>query len=606
MRAVLDDLCASDDEAAAVIDAARSIGVDPFDFCAHRYGLGAETVLQRAAAWARLAFSPNVPLMRDPPAPVQRLDELAETRKIRARLFDRDIVYFAPRMEQLLRLEAEIATHPEIRRSTCLVPANAITAALAATNAGPLLEEARHRLTRRWPRASADLDLGRIARVLFVTTVLATVGLAVLAPMLLQLVLLPLIGVILMVPALFRMLAVFSAPDFTRPPATPLSEAALPSYSVLIPRCDEAQLVPLLRRAMTAIDYPPEKLDLMFVVEATSVGTVAAVRDLLGDPRFKLLQVPPSPPFTKPKALDYALPFVRGAHVVVYDAEDIPNPDQLRLAAAAFAAEPGIDCLQAELLVDNCRENLLTGLFAGEYAGQFGLMLPTLARWRLPMPLGGTSNHFRTSALRELGGWDAFNVTEDADLGVRLARLRYRSAMLFSQTYEEAPVSLGGWMRQRTRWMKGWMQTFIVHNRNPIALLKDMGLPAWFAFEVYVGSMILSPLLHTAFLTGVGLEFARGDALFSLADPRAIGQLGILIVGYGGTFALVTAGLVRLGQKRLLVLQALLPLYWLLHAIATLRAAHELLTRPHFWGKTTHGLTRLERSFSDGLPPPAR
>jgi cellulose synthase/poly-beta-1,6-N-acetylglucosamine synthase-like glycosyltransferase len=214
--------------------------------------------------------------------------------------------------------------------------------------------------------------------------------------------------------------------------------------------------------------------------------------------------------------------------------------------------------------------------------------------------------HFRTSALRELGGWDAFNVTEDADLGVRLARLRYRSAMLFSQTYEEAPVALGGWMRQRTRWMKGWMQTFIVHNRNPILLLKDMGLPAWFAFEVYVGSMILSPLLHTAFLVGVGLEIARGEALFSLADPRAIGQLGILIVGYGGTFALVTAGLVRLGQKRLLVLQALLPLYWLLHAIATIRAAHELLTRPHFWGKTTHGLTRLERSFSDGLPPPAR
>ena len=136
MRAVLDDLCASDDAAAAVIDAARSIGVDPFDFCAHRYGLGAETVLQRAAAWARLAFSPTVPLMRDPPAPVQRLDDLAETRKIRARLFDRDIVYFAPRMEQLLRLEAEIATHPEIRRSTCLVPANAITAALAVDRRG--------------------------------------------------------------------------------------------------------------------------------------------------------------------------------------------------------------------------------------------------------------------------------------------------------------------------------------------------------------------------------------------------------------------------------------------------------------------------------------
>lgn len=159
------------------------------------------------------------------------------------------------------------------------------------------------------------------------------------------------------------------------------------------------------------------------MVEAESRATIAAVEAILDEGHFELVAVPDGKPRTKPKALDYALPLVRGEHVVVFDAEDIPDPDQLRKAASAFFADPGIDCLQAELVVDNAAENLLTGLFAGEYAGQFGLLLPLLARWRLPMPLGGTSNHFRTQALRELGGWDAFNVTEDADLGVRLARL---------------------------------------------------------------------------------------------------------------------------------------------------------------------------------------
>jgi cellulose synthase/poly-beta-1,6-N-acetylglucosamine synthase-like glycosyltransferase len=324
---------------------------------------------------------------------------------------------------------------------------------------------------------------------------------------------------------------------------------------------------------------------------------VAAVKAVLDDDRFELVQVPDALPRTKPKALNYALPMARGAHIVVYDAEDIPNRDQLRLAAGAFAANVGVDCLQAELLIDNARENTLTALFAGEYAGQFGVMLAALARWGLPMPLGGTSNHFRTTSLREMGGWDAFNVTEDADLGVRLARLRYTTDMLPSQTGEEAPISITAWMRQRTRWMKGWMQTFIVHNRHPHALLRDLGWKGFAAFEIYVGSMILSPVLHTVFLTSMLVRFLAGRPPLS-PSMLETGLLVLLVIfGYGGSFALVAAGLLRLGQKRLLAAQLLLPFYWVLHSIATARAAVELLTRPHFWAKTTHGLTRLERSF---------
>ncbi len=156
---------------------------------------------------------------------------------------------------------------PASAATPCLVPLSAIRTALAEANATQLLDESRQRLTRRWPSASADLDLGRIARLLFVGVVAAIVGLAVLAPLLLQLVLLPLVGVVLMVPALFRLLAALSRPDVERPPAPPLTAAELPIYSVLVPLCDEAQMVPLLRRALSALDYPPEKLELMFVVE---------------------------------------------------------------------------------------------------------------------------------------------------------------------------------------------------------------------------------------------------------------------------------------------------------------------------------------------------
>jgi len=322
------------------------------------------------------------------------------------------------------------------------------------------------------------------------------------------------------------------------------------------------------------------------------------VQQLLDDPRFELVVVPDAPPFTKPKALNYALPLVRGEHVAIYDAEDIPNPDQLRLAAAEFADDASVDCLQAELLVDNARENVLTGLFTGEYAGQFGIALPALAHWGFPMPLGGTSNHFRTRELREMGGWDAFNVTEDADLGVRLARLRYRTLMLSSQTYEEAPVTLDVWMRQRTRWMKGWMQTFIVHNNNPVRLWRDLGWKGFFGFELYVGSMILSPLMHTAFLAGLAIALVRGwQPSLGLPDPQTAAELAVLLVGYGGSYALVVAGLLRLGQKRLLRHQLLLPLYWILHTIAAALAAYELVVKPSFWAKTAHGRTRLARSF---------
>jgi cellulose synthase/poly-beta-1,6-N-acetylglucosamine synthase-like glycosyltransferase len=337
------------------------------------------------------------------------------------------------------------------------------------------------------------------------------------------------------------------------------------------------------------------------VVEAKSPQTVRAVEQIIADPRFRMIEVPPGAPHTKPKALDYALPLARGEFVVVYDAEDVPDADQLRRAAARFRADPALACLQAELVPENAHENALTALFAGEYAGLFGRLLPALARWKLPVPLGGTSNHFRISTLRELGGWDAFNVTEDADLGVRLARRGQRAEAFTSQTHEEAPLTVGAWMAQRTRWMKGWMQTYCVHNRAPGELLRDLGWRGFLGFQVLVGGMIVSSLLHTVFL---GAVFARlvfeGFVGFVPVDAWDLFAIGIIGAGYGGAVALVVSGLIHQRALHLAPFQLLLPAYWLLQSIATLYAVGELITAPSHWAKTTHGVTSVTRSAVQG------
>jgi cellulose synthase/poly-beta-1,6-N-acetylglucosamine synthase-like glycosyltransferase len=382
-------------------------------------------------------------------------------------------------------------------------------------------------------------------------------------------------------------------------PASPprlLSDAELPIYSVLIPLRDEAGMVPMLRRAMGALDYPPEKLDIKFVVESRSPPTVSAVEAGLDDPLFRMVLVPDGPPRTKPKALDFALPLVRGKYVVVFDAEDVPEPGQLRLAASLFEADAALACLQAELVPENASENALTALFSGEYAGLFGRLLPALARWGMPVPLGGTSNHFRTEVLRDIGGWDAFNVTEDADLGVRLARRGLRAETFASRTLEEAPLTVKAWMAQRTRWMKGWMQTFVVHNRAPHDLWVDLGWRAFFGFQVLVGGMILSSVLHTFFILSLILRLVtQGVVGLQPQDPLDWFGAAILVSGYGGAFAIQVSGLIHQKAYHLLPIQLALPVYWILHTIAAVRAARELIIDPARWAKTTHGVTRLTR-----------
>lgn len=595
VRAVLRDRCHADEDARMVLDRALALEVDPFDYFAHRLDMAYETILERAAEWAGIAFAPFVPRGLPRAEISNDLAVLGRVRQLRAQLFQRDVLFVSPTYFEVLDFKRRAEHSSELRGRLCLVPAAALRTELGRQSSEALTAEARGRISRRWPRATVEAVLSGRLRLAFVLLVLATLPLVLVAPVWSAPLLMPGAVLLLLVPSFARVLAAFSGASGGSSIQPTLDDEELPIYSVLIPLRDEAHMIPQLHRAMDGLDYPPEKLDIKFVVEDRSEATLVAAQALARrDQRFAVVAVPDSEPRTKPKALNYALPFARGAYLVVFDAEDIPEPGQLRLAASIFARDPDVVCLQAELVVDNAAENWLTAMFASEYAGQFGLLLPALAHWDLPLPLGGTSNHFRVRELRQLGGWDAFNVTEDADLGIRLARKGYRTATLPSKTYEEAPIALRPWLRQRTRWMKGWMMTFLVHNRHPGEFLRQVGWRNFIAFQLYLLNVILSPLLHSTLVAALVLWAVLGIRPAAVDIWGGIALL-ILVLGYGGAVSLTFAGLRRLRLAHLLAIQVGLPLYWLLHSLATMQAALQLVRRPSFWAKTEHGRTQQPR-----------
>lgn len=370
-----------------------------------------------------------------------------------------------------------------------------------------------------------------------------------------------------------------------------------PSYSLLVPLYREAAIVPALVRALVRLDYPADRREILFLVEQDDMTTRAALAEDPLPPGSHIVAIPSVGPRTKPKALAYGLSFARGEHVVVFDAEDQPEPDQLKQAAAAFARMPAdVACLQARLNVYNARENVLTALFALDFCLWFDALLPGLERFGAPMPLGGSSNHFRRAALEAAGGWDPYNVTEDADLGLRLARLGQRVATLASTTFEEAPVTLAAWLSQRTRWMKGYLQTYLVHMRDPLALWRDVGPLGFLTVQLILGGTVLAglvtPLLWALFAlwlaTGAGvLGGLSGTALLFASLASLIGGNALLV------FLSLLAPL-RRGWLFLVPMAVLVPIFWLLVSIAAWRALFSLIARPWAWAKTPHGLSRLK------------
>ncbi|HZA01515.1 MAG TPA: glycosyltransferase [Hyphomicrobiaceae bacterium] len=372
-----------------------------------------------------------------------------------------------------------------------------------------------------------------------------------------------------------------------------IPDAELPIYSILVPLLREAAILPDLIRALSNFDYPPGKLDVILVLESTDVETQRAVTRVKLPDFMRVVIVPDSLPRTKPKALNYALPLARGDYVVVYDAEDVPEPDQLRRALALFRGNrERVVCVQARLNVYNPRACWLARQFALEYSALFDVTLPALVKMGLPVPLGGTSNHFPRRVLQQCGGWDPYNVTEDADLGIRLARWGGRTAVLRATTWEEAPVRFAVWLRQRTRWHKGWMQTYFVHTRQPVRLLRELGPLGFLGFHSYSGGLILSGLVFPVFCAMLAFE-VYGGALLSVPATVSGQALWLLagfnlIASYACAIATAAVAVTRRRRSWLMFDTLLMPFYWLLTSLAAYRALFQFVVAPYHWEKTDH------------------
>ena len=384
------------------------------------------------------------------------------------------------------------------------------------------------------------------------------------------------------------------------PPRAALADAQLPVYTVLVPLFRETRVINQLLRGLSALNYPVDKLDIKLILEEDDHQTRQAIDQLTLPRQFEVIVVPHAKPRTKPKALNYALHFARGQLAVIFDAEDVPEPDQLRLAAETFAAGPAeLVCLQARLTYYNANENWLTRQFTIEYAVLFDLVLPLLASLNMPLPLGGTSNHFRMRELRTLGAWDPYNVTEDADLGIRLARFGWRADVLDSTTFEEASNQFGNWMGQRARWLKGWIQTWFVHMRAPLDLWRQLGPTGFLIFQTIVAGIVISTLVHPFFLLLIVASIINGSSMpleHKLTETVLVGiGLAVFLAGYGvtlmaGYFAL---GLRGLGKLHLSILA--MPIYWLLISLAGWLAVKQFISDPFHWNKTSHGLSKVTR-----------
>jgi len=367
-----------------------------------------------------------------------------------------------------------------------------------------------------------------------------------------------------------------------------------PTYTIFCPLYKEWEVLPQFLKAIQNIDYPKDKLQVQLLLEEDDIQTITQAR-LMGLPEyFQIVVVPDSKPKTKPKACNFGLLSAKGEYCVIFDAEDIPDKYQLKKAVMAFeklGSRTG--CVQAKLNFYNSHQNLLTRLFAADYSLWFNLVLTGLQSINAAIPLGGTSNHFRTAVLKQLGGWDSYNVTEDADLGIRLAKNNLQTAIVDSVTMEEATSGIVNWFKQRTRWIKGYLQTYLVHTREfRVRNLSDLKM--WIGFQIVVGGKLLSLFVNPLMWILTIVYFVFRAEVGSTIESFFFGP-----VFYAGVISLVLGnflymyylmlGLTRAKQWDLITFALITPIYWLMISLSAIMAIHELITKPFHWNKTKHG-----------------
>jgi glycosyltransferase XagB len=377
--------------------------------------------------------------------------------------------------------------------------------------------------------------------------------------------------------------------------ARAIPDDELPRYTVLVPAYNEPEVVADLIGAMSSLEYPADKLQVLLLLEADDDVTIKAAKACAKSPMITTVLVPPANPRTKPKACNYGLYFATGEIITIYDAEDLPEPLQLRRVVGAFRQLPDdIACVQAKLSYHNGHQNMLTAWFTAEYALWFGYLLPGMMRSTSPIPLGGTSNHLRRDVLDKIGSWDPFNVTEDADLGLRIDASGYHTAVVDSTTLEEANSDPINWVRQRSRWYKGYLQTWLVHIRQPVKRFRTLGLRSFVRFNLV--------LAGTPIIAVLNMLFWLITILWFLGQPPAVGAvfpwyiyfpaLICLILGNAATLYMNLITLREDDRSDLLFPALTVPLFWLMMSIAATKGVYQLIRNPSYWEKTFHGLAQ--------------
>jgi cellulose synthase/poly-beta-1,6-N-acetylglucosamine synthase-like glycosyltransferase len=512
----------------------------------------------------------------------------------------------APEARRLRDIRQSLIRYPELRNSLVVTSPSVIRAAVWQAGASRRARDTVTSLYENHPRFSAFVvfhgNQGFYAGIA-VSVIIAGLMVSEVTQLLLHISL----SMLYLAALLLRTGAVIRPRRKRRPLPTPHNDVPLPLYTIMVALYREADVAAQLVATLKRIDWPVSLLDIKLVCEADDQETIQALKAQNLDPQFEIVEVPPTLPRTKPKALTYALPGARGAYLAVYDAEDRPHPQQLREAYGRFAVAPReVACLQAPLVIGNGGGSWISALFSLEYSALFRGLLPMLATHRMPLPLGGTSNHFRTDVLRAVGAWDPFNVTEDADLGMRLYRLGYRSEVIQRQTVEDAPTSIGVWMPQRTRWFKGWLQTWLVMMRDPLTLRREMGSRAFAVFHLLIGGMLISSLAHPLVLI-----FLARTVVVMFASPNSqplIGEtllLAIDLLNILGSYAIFillgNASMISHEKKQIGWRWMVVPLYWMMISLAAWRAVFELRKSIHLAQDPAYAVPKA-RKMKDRAP----
>ncbi len=478
-----------------------------------------------------------------------------------------------------------------------------VTAAAVDAFAAEYADEAGLGLYRIDPVHSARRVLSRGQQVLGVVVLLAVVAAMVWWPREGLMAMVGLSSVIFLASTAFKFLIAMRGSRYDlvekvdRADIEAIEDADLPIYTVLVPVFREARVVSRLLDNLGRLDYPVDKLEVVVLVEEEDDETRDAIAQSDPPDHFIIVTVPKGAPQTKPRACNVGLAVARGEFLVIYDAEDAPEPDQLKKAVLAFRRiDPRTVVLQASLNYFNARENVLTRMFTLEYSYWFDYMLTGLDVRDLPIPLGGTSNHFRTEALRRLGGWDPYNVTEDADLGIRASALGYRVGVIDSTTMEEATSRRKIFVGQRSRWVKGYLQTALVHARQPLQSWRTLGARRLGSFALLIAGTPLTFLGVIPFtvLTLITLVLPWSSPLPDIPPLVLWLCLVNFLVGNALMVYLNMMGPYKRGEFWLVGWSILNPVYWILHSLASYKALWQLITKPHYWEKTEHGLSTYD------------